>query len=557
MRDPSVILAAAQSPRPHRRWIIGIALAVLFTVHGVLTLQLFGRPASWRNLITGDAVTSGRHAQHLEESSRECGATGTFDPSEYAGYPRTAVFDTESRPAEWFQIAVGGIPASTYKIGLAVSYWLVPAVFWLAAVLLRSSHGTALTAAALGILVAWSGPAVETIEAGDVSISSLGCVAALGLAIQGRWHSRPGALPWCGLVAVGALGWSIQPQAWLAFFALSLVGWAVLGRWHGFWWHGGLVLAHAVALALNYPVWSDWVHDWWVRLPLSGVVPAVSIRPALVFGLWLAVLPAAWGVSRAIRRAAAQPSVGLIAGSAIFLIVAGLVARRPLASALPAWGPRPLAMGIRKDALQLEDAVRAASSPDARVLWEDLPGRPDLGWTALLPRRLARPFVGGLDPEGALEHASCALRAGALAGRPLAAWNDSELDSYARRYNIGSVVCATTAARDRFERWPAAEAVRSIDPNAEWRVYRVGRPHSFVLKGHAKQFEADVRRVTLADVVPEDGEVVLSLHYQNGCRARPAWVRVERELDAYDPIPFIRLRMPGPLGRITLTWDAR
>jgi hypothetical protein len=557
MRDPNEILVPALPRRLLRQWINGIALAALLGVHGVLTLQLFGRPASWRNLITGDAITSGRHAQHLQESSRGCGSTVTFDPSEYAGYPRTGVFDSESRPAEWLQILAGGMPASTYKIGLAVSYWLVPAVFWLAAKLLRPSSGTALTAAGFGFLVSWSGPAVETIEAGDVAISLLGGAAALGLAIQARWHSNPGALPWCGLVAVAALGWSVQPQTWLVFFGLSLLGWAVLGRSHGFWWHFGLGLAHAVALALSYRVWGDWIHDWWVRLPISGGVPAVSIRSALAFGLWLAVLPASWWVSRAICRAAAQPSAGLVAGSAIFLIVAGLVARRPLASALPAWGPRPLAIGIRNDALLLEEAVRTASPPDARVLWEDLPGRPDLGWTALLPRRLARPFVGGLDPEGVLEHASCALRAGTLAGRPLAAWNDSELDSYARRYNIGSVVCASTAAKDRFERWPAAETVRSIDPNAEWRVYRIGRPHSFVLKGHAKQFEADARRVTLADVVPEDGELVLSLHYQDGCRARPAWVRVERELDAYDPIPFIRLRMPGPLGRITLTWDAR
>jgi hypothetical protein len=207
--------------------------------------------------------------------------------------------------------------------------------------------------------------------------------------------------------------------------------------------------------------------------------------------------------------------------------------------------------------MRLENAIRQATSDDARVLMEDLPGRPDLAWTALLPARIGRPFIGGLDPDGLLEHAGCALRAGMLSGRPLPAWSDVELEGYCRRYNVGCVVCATASARDRFARWPAAEALAMPDPAAAWRVFVIRRPHSFVLKGYAGQFEADARRVTLADVVPENGEVVLSLHYQDGWRARPAGVRIERELDPYDPIPFVRLRLPGPVGRVTLTWDGQ
>src|SRR5947209_15995387 len=131
-----------------------------------------------------------------------------------------------------------------------------------------------------------------------------------------------------------------------------------------------------------------------------------------------------------------------------------------------------------------------ATLPDARVLWEDLAGRPDLGWTALLPRRLGRPFVGGLDPDGVIEHAGCALRDGTLCGRPAARWSDSELDGYARRYNIGCVVCGTPASSNRVERWAAAALVR-IDALGDWRVFVVHRPHSFILKGQARQLELD------------------------------------------------------------------
>jgi len=55
----------------------------------------------------------------------------------------------------------------------------------------------------------------------------------------------------------------------------------------------------------------------------------------------------------------------------------------------------------------------------------------------------------------------------------------------------------------------------------------------------------------------EEGQVLLSLHYQHGWRARPGWVQVEREPDPFDPIPFLRLRLSGPVARVTLTWDGR
>ena len=68
---------------------------------------------------------------------------------------------------------------------------------------------------------------------------------------------------------------------------------------------------------------------------------------------------------------------------------------------------------------------------------------------------------------------------------------------------------------------------------------------------------ADPERVVLANVVPEDGEVVLSLHYQKGMQVMPARVLLEPELDPRDPIPFVRLKVPGPVARVTLTWNGR
>ena len=108
----------------------------------------------------------------------------------------------------------------------------------------------------------------------------------------------------------------------------------------------------------------------------------------------------------------------------------------------------------------------------------------------------------------------------------------------------------SAATLARLRGWPVAAAL----PDGA-RLFAVARPHSFALKGRAVCLRADPQHVALADVQPEDGQVVLCLHYQAGLRASPSRVQVERELDPYDPIPFVRLRVPGPLTRVTLTWE--
>jgi hypothetical protein len=290
----------------------------------------------------------------------------------------------------------------------------------------------------------------------------------------------------------------------------------------------------------------------------SRGLPVAASPHLLAIGLWLAVLPAAeltTVMSASEALGAGRPYVGVVVGGALFLAVAGVVARKPPPGDAVEWGPRPLAIGLPVDGRRIEDLLRRSTTRTARVLWEDLSRRPDLGWTAQLPRRLGRPFVGGTDPDGTFEYAACALRDGNLTGRRLQAWTDLELDAYCRRYNVGWIVCATDAAGDRFARWPPAVPVPTPDGAGGWRVFKVRRPHTYVLKGHAARFDAGERRVTFTDVTPENGEVVISLHFLPGIRARPTWVRVDRDLDPYDPIPFVRLCMPAAAGRVTLTWD--
>ena len=60
----------------------------------------------------------------------------------------------------------------------------------------------------------------------------------------------------------------------------------------------------------------------------------------------------------------------------------------------------------------------------------------------------------------------------------------------------------------------------------------------------------------MTDVVPDaNGEVWLSLHNLEGMRVYPSYIRIESLPDPRDPISHVKLRMPGPVPRVTLVWE--
>ncbi len=117
--------------------------------------------------------------------------------------------------------------------------------------------------------------------------------------------------------------------------------------------------------------------------------------------------------------------------------------------------------------------LKEQTTTQARILWEDRRGaRQASRWTALLPVLTGRAFVGGLDPDGAIDHTAGGLIDQTLGGRPLDDWTDAELRDYFDHYNIGWVACwsensarrlpaATSSGRTRPMRaMPTAELVR-------------------------------------------------------------------------------------------------
>jgi hypothetical protein len=604
-----------------------------------MTLLLFGPDHAWQRFRDDQPIVSGRHPLHLyhgflgSRSFLERGTLCCYDPAFQAGYPKTPVFDSGSRPAELFLTLAGGAyrPAA-YKTGLALCCLLVP-VFFAAAARWAGFDGLCvLLITAAGLMVWWGTPCRSALQAGDLDLLLASLAAVAHTALLVRFHGAPGGGGWLGLVAVGCLGWFSQPALFAGLFLLDLIYYLSVGARHRLGWHFALWSGLAGGVVVNAFWLLDWGTYFWIRAPLHPAGALLSQRTlrtlweaplwgtamdrsitialfsvaALGIFLWnqtkdrpaarlwglgaggclaLAVAGVAWetpgrfGTDRLLVPAlafAVFPAVhALRAGfgllgrwtgtSARAAVVAGGVLAVPFlttpglghALARHYAGTPPLTIGLGPTRQALVETLVTQTHPGARILWEDRPGRADASrWTTLLPLLTGRAYLGGLDPDASVEHAYASLADQKLAGRPLAEWTDAELEAFGRRYNVGWVVCWSAAAKARFDAWPAARRTVGLQDEETGCLYTLP-PRSFVLQGQARLVHADSHHLALADVRPVDGKVVLSFHYQAGLQAHPGRVKVEREPDPYDPIAFIRLSMPGPVSRVTLTWEHR
>lgn len=290
--------------------------------------------------------------------------------------------------------------------------------------------------------------------------------------------------------------------------------------------------------------------------PLGRLGAAELLLPAL----WFATPPAVYAFARlgeGFNRLTRSQWSGVAVSAA--MLVAALYFQ-PLF--FKSWIGRceqsqPLALGLGAERSELVELLRVNTGVEGRILWEDRTGKREAPrWSALLPLLTERSYLGGLDPQASIEHAYASFIDHHLAGRSISDWSDAELDEFCIRYNIGWVVCWSPEATSRFRAWKSAQETLAVQDEGQGYLFTLPT-RSYVLKGQARWISANRQRIALADVVPEDGIIVLSLHHQAGLQASPGRVVIEREPDPFDPIPFIRLRVPGPVARLTLTWNER
>jgi hypothetical protein len=278
----------------HPAWLL--ALLALLAWQGWLTAGLFG-PEPLACLLDDRPILSGRHPLHLyhgalgARSLAERGSLSCYDPAFHAGYPKTPVFDSGSRPAELAQALAGGrYSPAAYKIELALVCLAVPVAVFLAARGTGMGRAASCLAALLAVLVWWGRPCREALDAGavDLLLAALLAVAQAGFLL--RYHTEPGPLALFGVVATSLLGWFAHPLVFGLLLPLFLIYYLSVGTRHRLAWHGALLGGLLAAVGANAFWLIDWVGYWWIRVPARLEAPLLTQHT--LAALWQAPL---WG----------------------------------------------------------------------------------------------------------------------------------------------------------------------------------------------------------------------------------------------------------------------
>ncbi|HEY2911528.1 MAG TPA: hypothetical protein VGI99_14850, partial [Gemmataceae bacterium] len=296
------------------------------------------------------------------------------------------------------------------------------------------------------------------------------------------------------------------------------------------------------------------------RLLAAGLQVPDAVERLTLFAASLLAAPAAFAFWKLLERGRCACFGSIAAVIALAVIAWGDGPGLPVTHGL-GLRTEPLALGLTAEQEEAIAAIVRHTTPEARILWDETTDhRAGWNWTALLPVLTHRAYLGGLDHEAGMDYSFCEMRDGRLNSRPLDEWTDEELGRYCGWYNVGWVVCRSAVAAERWGKLPMAQPVARLQEGGQaLTIFALERPRSFVLKGTARWEEASPNRITLTDVAPDaDGWVVLSLHQQEGLRVLPSYIRIARGAEdpaGKDPIGHVRLRVPGPVPRVTLIWE--
>lgn len=285
---------------------------------------------------------------------------------------------------------------------------------------------------------------------------------------------------------------------------------------------------------------------------LWPIVAEVGAQKALAVGVWCCAVPAAYCLT--VVAGGIGSSSGFRSLSFVWLVV-GLAGVSYGLDLPRRFEVAPLEIGLGEQREQVVRTIRERSTPDGRILWEDVndPSRGS-GWTAMLPELTQRPFLGGLTHDVPINHLNARLADGELVGRPIADWSDEDLSRFFTRYNVTRVICRSPESLKRFRRVPGATVVAELK-NGGGTMFALDRRPSYILKGRGIVTQMDWKRVALNDLEPDaEGVVVLSLHHHQNWRVSPGYIVVEKEVDVNDPVPMVRLRLRGTVSRVTMTW---
>lgn len=426
---------------------------------------------------------------------------------------------------------------------------LAPFLICLATYLSANAVMPAALATWLAIGIWWTAPNVTQWANMGWETTLIGPTAGLYFAGLIRFHRSPGMFGWLALMASSMLGWSLFPFLWLIFFFPATMAWLIVAYRHGWLWHGWLILALIIGAAPFAAQWFDLFRQWPILVELgaeaiqSAWPPIIGDRATrtslIVAQLGLLLLPC-------VARARHCTSALLLVGTVTCLVVTGLT--QPSAKSINDAIRQTWEWPVREKSgdSKSNESPTPISIASSRMLIETEALYGSMN-AEIIARSMHIPLLSGSHYGD--ESATWNLCQGRLAGRWISDVTDDEFRRLVERWNIGSIFAVDPATIERLKKWSVA---KSPIPVAGGQLFSLDRPTRFVLKGMAIWSPQANGDLLLTDVVPEQNEVILSLRYYRNWTAGPGHISVEPEIDPYDPLPIVRLKLAGPTSRIVL-----
>jgi hypothetical protein len=211
-----------------------------------------------------------------------------------------------------------------------------------------------------------------------------------------------------------------------------------------------------------------------------------------------------------------------------------------------------LKMDVPDELGQCIDKLRQQTTAEARILWEET--KENSAWSPLLLGRVERCFIGGLgrSEQVLIEPLQVRLASGNLLGKPIVQWNDRDLNALVVDWNVGWVAAFHTESIQRWLKYPNTEVVADLPQFG--KLIKIKRTGQYCKQGSARWHLSARRQLTLTNLVPENGQVVLSLHHHPGMRPLNSKAQLETWQQAFDGIPMIKIKLTGPMERLTIEW---
>lgn len=499
------------------------------------------------------AIYRGWRANLAHNHEQLCG----FDLRVDAGQPFVPGLETAGR---WASVWVGNEPSGPqtqrYRDNLKALLILAPTLCWLASWL---AAGRPVLFAPWIALALWlSPPNMAVFNQGDVEITLIGPVVAVYLAGLGRMHVAPGVSGWLAVAASSWLGWRLFPLEWLVFFLPATVVWLTIAWQHRWWWHGLVVLAAAAGAAPSIPEWHALYR---LQSITSEAIPMEFRRLWLIFNestTQLVNFLAIHAMIGAVPIVATLYLRSLLAiGGGSTVVCAFLMVTRTEVCCNHDWSwdkvwSRPALPAATPD-WATDLASRCPAS--ARVLCEASQRDATQSECGLPMLNTASPSV-LIGSNSDADASPWVFVDGQLNSRELSQWTDGELSRIIERWNVGWIITQSAATNARLGQFANAIALPSSKIPNGGAVYQIQRKHRYILRGSGNWAIDQNGSIILTDLVPESGEVILSLRYHKDWATEPAVV-VDAEIDPYDAWPIVRLRLPGRMNRLVLKRNGR